>query len=117
VTSDQGSGIRDMWLDENSNLYFVTDDGEMGFQTHDYNFGEEIGFRKMFPITHAGLTSIWGADTDHIFMSGFTENSLIQASMDFSDTSLVFTVVPLEFPNKGGQSIGMFEDHQGLPRY
>ncbi len=117
VTSDSGSGIRDMWVDANHNLYFVTDDGEMGFQTSNYKFNEGIGMRKLFPVTHAGLTSIWGADTDHIFMSGFTENSLIHASMDFSDTSLVFTEVPLVFPNKGGQSIGMFEDHIGLPRY
>ena len=119
ITTDSGSGIRDMWLDEDRNLFFVTDDGEMGFQSSDYNFSEEIGFRAIFPVTHSGLTSIWGSDREHIYMTGFTENSLIEASVALTDTTaaLVFNVVPLEFPNKGGQSIDMFEDHVGMPRF
>ncbi len=117
VTRDQGSGIRDMWLDADSNLYFVTDDGEMGFQSQDYDFGLGIGVREMFSITHSGLTSIWGSDPEHIFMTGFTENSLVQASFDVDNLTLDFTIVPIEFPNKGGQSIGMFVDHMGLPRH
>lgn len=116
MTEDARSGIRDMWLDADSNLYMVTDDGTMIFQTQNYNFSEDLGMRKSFDITHSGLTSIWGADTDHMFMTGFTENIIIEASMDFSDTTLVFTETTLEFPNKGGQSIGMFEDQFGMPR-
>jgi hypothetical protein len=118
ATDRSKSGIRDMWLDENSNLYFVTDSGYLYFQTQDYNFSEDIGTRKSFHISHGGLTSVWGADTDHIFMTGFTENTIFHASMDFTDTTLVFTAdTTLEFPNKGGQSIGMFEDQFGMPRF
>ncbi|MCP4292910.1 MAG: hypothetical protein GY780_13880 [bacterium] len=116
ITIDSNSGIRDMWQDENNNLYMVTDDGEMIFQTANYDFVEEIGQRKAFEVTHSGLTSIWGSDSDNLFMTGFTENSLIQASMDFSDTTLVFTQVPIEFPNKAASGIGLFEDHVGMPR-
>jgi len=119
VTVDARSGIRDMWLDEDSNLYFVTDDGEMIFQTQDYDFGEGIGSRTFFDISHSGLTSIWGADTDNIFMTGFTEDMIFKVSMDFThpDSTLIVTnEIPLDFPNKGGQSIGMFEDQFGMPR-
>jgi hypothetical protein len=115
ATVDSQVGIRDMWLDADSNLYFVTDNGELVFQTREYKF-PTVGMRKTFPVTINGLTSIWGPDTDHLFMSGFTENLIIHASMDFSDTTLVFEEITVEFPNKGGQSIGMFEDHMGLPR-
>ncbi len=117
ITETAKSGIRDMWLDENSNLYMVTDEGDMVFQTQDYNFSDDLGMRRIFHVTHSGLTSIWGADTDHMYMTGFTEDTIIEASMDFSDTTLIFTERTLEFPNKGGQSIGMFEDQFGMPRY
>lgn len=120
LTYDSMSGIRDMWLDEESNLYLVTDDGDLVLQTHDYNFTEDTGRRTSFPISHNGLTSIWGVDTDHIYMTGFTENMIFEASMDFSDTNATginITEIPLEFPNKGGQSIGMFEDQFGMPRF
>ena len=118
LTSDARSGVRDMWLDEDSNLYMVTDDGDLVFQSSDYNFSEGLGMRQSFPITHSGLTSIWGSDTDNIYMTGFTENTVIKGSMEIDDTSVnfTFTEIILEFPNKGGQSIGMFEDQFGMPR-
>ncbi len=117
LTETSKTGIRDIWLDEDRNLYMVTDEGKLIFQTQDYNFTEGLGMRKFFQVSHNSLTGIWGADTDNLFMTGFTEDIIYEASMDFSDTSLVFTAVPLEFPNKGGQSIGMFEDQFGMPRF
>ncbi len=116
VTTDAKVGIRGMWLDENSNLYFVTDSGDMIFQTREYHF-PDLGLRKIFPVTINGLTNIWGADTDHLFMTGFTENMIIQAHMDFSDTTLVFEQVEVEFSAKSGNSLDMFEDHLGMPRF
>ena len=118
VTSSSGMGIRDMWLDSNNNLYFVTDNGYLIFQTYDYDFSAGEGERRSFPVTHGGLTSIWGADPEHLFMVGYTENIIIQASLNTDTYELDITEVDIssEFPDKGGQSIGLLEDQFGLPR-
>ncbi len=117
ATENAGSGIRDMWLDGNSNLYFVTDEGEMLFQSRDYNFSTAVGVRKAFRISQAGLSGIWGSDVDHIFMTGFTEDVIFEASMDTTNMTLNISEVPLTFPDTGGKSIGLFEDQFGMPRY
>lgn len=117
ATVDGGNGIRDMWIDESCNLYAVTDDGNMVFQTPDYDFVTGEGVRAIFDVTHGGLTGIWGSGPDNLFMTGFNENVIVQASMNLDDYTLTFDEVPVVFPSKGGESISLGQDHQGLPRF
>lgn len=117
VAIDPGSGIRDLWLDENSNVYMVTDDGQLVIQSSDYDFNESTGFRKVLYDQINALVGIWGTGSDNFYMVGFVENKLFQAAMDFSDTTLVGPVeIMVDFPDKG-TGIGLFEDELGRSRF
>lgn len=117
LTNDPGRGIRDLWLDENANVYMVTDDGQLIIQSLDYDFDEGLGFRKVLYDQVNTLTGIWGSGSDNIYMVGFVENRIYQAAVDFSDTTLVGpTEITIEFPGKGA-GLDDFEDEIGRPRF
>ena len=117
VTLDIGNGIRDMWIDEDENLYMVTDDGQLVFQSSNYDFDTNPEGRKVLFDQVNALVGIWGSGSDNIYMVGLVENFIYQASMDFSDTTLVGpTEIPVTFPSKG-MGLGLFEDELGRPRF
>ena len=117
VTIDPGSGIRDMWLDENASVYMVTDDGQLVIQSQDYDFNEGTGYRKVLYDQVNALVGIWGTASDNFYMVGFVENKLFQGAVDFSDTTLTgITEIAVDFPNKG-MGIDPFKDELGRPRF
>jgi len=117
TTFDRGNGIRDMWVDGNNNLYAVTDDGSLVFQTEDFDFVDGDGVRKIFDVTHGSLTGIWGSDAQNLFMVGYNEDVIVQASLDLDDYTLTFEEVPVVFPAKSGSDLETGKDHQGFPRF
>ena len=117
TTFDRGNGIRDMWVDGDNNLYAVTDDGNLVFQTGDFDFNSDTGVRNIYEISHGSLTGIWGSDAQNLFMTGFNENVIIQASLNLADYTITFEEVPVVFPAKSGGDLETGKDHQGLPRF
>ncbi len=117
TTVDEGNGIRDMWIDGDNNLYAVTDDGSLVFQTEDFDFVSGTGVRNIYDIAHGALTGIWGADPQHLFMVGFNENVIFQASMDLNGYNLTVEEVPVVFPAKAADSLEEGKDHQGFHRF
>lgn len=115
TTVDSGAGIRDMWTDADGNLFAVTDSGTLIAQTADFDFLNDLGARSITDISHGGLSGIWGTSADNLFITGFNEDVLIQASVNMTDLTVTFAEVPLAFPNKSGGSIPVGQDHQGLP--
>jgi len=116
MTDKPGAGIRAMWMDSNANLYMVTDQGQVIFQTPNYNFDENQGLRKVLFDGTNGLSSIWGSDTDNIYFVGLVENTIYKAALDLSDTTLVVDPITVDFPAKG-KSIDPFVDELGRPRF
>lgn len=116
ITVDPGSGLRDLWLDENANVYMVTDDGQLVIQSPDYDFDEGTGFRKEVYDQINALVGIWGTASDNIYLTGFVEEKLFHCSVDWSDTTATVTEIPLTFPAKG-MGIDPFTDELGRPRF
>lgn len=117
LTNDPGAGIRDMWLDENSNVYIVTDDGQLVIQSLDYDFNEETGFRKPLYNQVNNLVSIWGTGSDNFYMTGYVDNTIFHAAVDYADTTLsLLEEIPVTFPAKG-LGLDPFTDEIGRPRF
>ncbi len=119
VTSDPGRGIRDMWLDGDGYVYLVTDSGQLVIQSVDYSLTEGTGFRKLLYDQVPSLTGIWGAGSDNFYMVGLMSDKLLQASIDFSDTTLVGPVdVMVDFPDKSWSSgLEFGKDELGRNRF
>lgn len=118
MTDDPGSGIRDLWLDENSYVFAVTDDGQLWVQSPNYSFTEGTGFRKLLYDQISELTGIWGSASDNIYMAGLVENKIFQVAVDYSDTTLSSVVeIPLDFPAAKSMGLDPFEDELGRPRF
>jgi hypothetical protein len=118
ITANPGSGIRDVWLDENQILYMVTDDGQLILQSEDYDFDEDEGFRKVIYDQINSIVSIWGTGSDHFFMTTFDENKIFTGSVDWADTTATVTEIPIRWPAKGmGAGIDPFTDELGRPRF
>lgn len=117
LTSNPGNGIRDLWLDEDANVYMVTDDGQLVVQSLDYDFDENAGFRKVLYNQINSLVGLWGTGSDNIYMVGLVANKMFHGAVDWADTTMAApTAINFDFPDK---AMGMdpFEDELGRPRY
>lgn len=100
VTQDPAQGIRDMWLDVAGNLYMVTDDGDLVFQTADYDYLSDAGSRSYHRVMNNSLAGIWGTSPDDLYMVGYVENQLFHAGYDQALDELTVETVTLDFGDK-----------------
>jgi hypothetical protein len=117
MTSDPGAGIRDIWVDAAGNVYVVTDEGKVFYQTEDYDFTAGTGRRLMLYNGPSSLVGIWGTGPDNIYFAGYYDDVIFHAVHDpLADT---FTIDPISlvFPDKatGGGSTESGLDEIGRP--
>lgn len=120
LTVDPAAGIRDMWLDDHSNLLLVTDDGQLVVQSLDYDFAEGTGFRKVLHNQVNPLVGIWGTGADSFYLAGWVDNTLYHAAVDYTvetdPTLVLFEEISLVFPAKG-LGLDLITDEIGRPRF
>ena len=95
-TSDRAAGINAIWLDAERNVYVVTDEGDVWFQTKDYNLRTGVGSRHLLYDGRYRLTGIWGTGPDNLFITAFQENVVLRASHDqvTHDFTVTFEQLP-----------------------
>jgi hypothetical protein len=100
LTSNPGAGINDIWLDTAGNIYMVTDEGQVVFQTMDYDYSTDSGRRVVLYDGVARLTGIWGSDPGDLWIVGYGEEVILHGSHDQGSDIFLTTVVGVEFPDK-----------------
>lgn len=105
VTEDPRTGINDMWLDAAGNLYLVTHDGRIIFQTYDYNFVTETGYRVEHQVQGNSLMGLWAADAENIFMVGLAEKTVFRYRYD--ETARLFESVATDTLQFAGKSLSV----------
>jgi hypothetical protein len=117
-TSNPGAGINDIWLDEADNVYVVTDEGQIVFQSFDYNFSEETGERTGERVVlYDGidrLTGIWGSGPGDLWAVGYREESILHGVHDQTAGTFDVTLTSVTFPGKSAGA-GAIADHLGRP--
>ncbi len=111
VTNDPHGGIRGIWLDAQKNAYLATDEGQLVFQTEDYDFIAGTGSRTTLVDLPVPFTAIWGTDPGNLYLVGLFENKIIHASHDQATGDLTWEEIPVTFPAKSGG--GVFVDPLG----
>ncbi len=115
VTNDPHGGIRDIWRDAQQNLYLATDEGQVVFQTWDYNFVASTGSRTTLVDLPFAFSSIWGSSPGNLYLAGFFENMIIHASHDQVTGEFTWEKIPVTFPGKTAYGSGARVDQYGLP--
>ena len=82
MTNDPGAGIRDIWVDIDNNVYVVTDEGQVIYQTADYNFTEQTGSRDILYDGVSSLVGIWGSGPDDIYFVGYYDAKIFHGVHD-----------------------------------
>lgn len=118
VTEDIGKGLVDMWRAPNNDLYMVSDEGQIIYQSEDYAYSTDsvIGVRTVLYNQFKPLTGIWGADQDNIFVVGY-DNKVYQCSHDPGTSTFDLIETELTFPEKSTGSGLSFYDATGRPRH
>lgn len=115
VTDDPGAGIQNMWLDGPGNVYMVTDEGKIIYQTFDYNFTNETGSRSILFDGPVSLTGIWGSDPGNFFVVGYMDEMIIRCSHDPATGDFSFVEIPVDFPADKAMESGPTVDKFGRP--
>lgn len=114
VTSNPGAGINDIWVDADNNVYLVTDEGQLVYQTADYDFSAETGRRVVLYDGISRLTGVWGTGPDNLWMVGYDEETILHAAHDTGTDDCTVTTTTVDFPNKSAGTLGGL-DHLGRP--
>ncbi len=114
VTNDPHGGIRDIWRDAQQNLYLATDEGQLVFQTWDYNFVAGTGSRTTLMDLPMPFSAVWGTDPGNLYLVGFFQNMIIHASHNQATGDFTWEEIPVTFPDKSGGD-GAFVDQYGHP--
>jgi hypothetical protein len=114
LTDNPGAGINDLWVDATDNVYLVTDEGQLVFQTADYDFSTEIGRRVVLYDGIDRLTGIWGSGPGDLWFVGYREGVIFHAVHDQGTDDCTVTMTTVDFPAKSGGSLGT-TDHLGRP--
>ena len=115
ITQGNGYGIRGLWRDADGNIYMVTDEGQLVYQTFDYSYVTGSGERVVLLEVSKPLMDIWGSDPANLFLVGYVEGQIIHCSHDPVAGTFDFEYREVTFPDKGlGLDPGY--DHLGLPR-
>lgn len=113
LTVDPGSGITDIWLDETGNAYIVTDEGQVVFQTVDYDYSAGSGRRAVLYDNVERLTAIWGTGPDNLWFVGYRVGTILHGVHNQTTDEFTMTSTPVTFPDKGAPA--MTTDHLGRP--
>ena len=91
ITIDRNTGIRDMWLAANGDLYMITDAGRIVYRS-------AAGEIREIYHGHGTLTGIWGTSPADFYVVGYVEELVLHCSYD--PTTDTFSSVPyvLKFP-------------------
>jgi hypothetical protein len=115
LTDNPGAGIQAIWLDEPGNVYLVTDDGQIVYQTVDYNFTNGTGYREVLYDGTVSLTGIWGADPSTFFVVGYMDEMLMRCSHEPSSGYFNFVFIPVDFPALKSVDGALSTDQFGRP--
>ncbi|MCK9996965.1 MAG: hypothetical protein KAH56_11885 [Candidatus Krumholzibacteria bacterium] len=116
VTVNPRGGIQDIWLDEHQNIYMVTDEGSIVYQTADYVFNES-GSRETLYDGPVSLTGIWGTGQGTFFVVGYMEDMLMRCTHNPSSGYFNFVFVSVKFPAGKAMNPGPTVDKFGRPLY
>lgn len=114
LTVDPGSGVTDLWLDETGNAYIVTDEGQIVFQTVDYDYSAGTGRRAVLYDNVERLTAIWGTGPDNLWFVGYRVGTIMHGVHNQSNDQFTYTATSVTFPDKGAPT-AMTTDHLGRP--
>ncbi len=114
VTISPGGGIQDIWLDPQDNLYMVTDEGAIVYQTWDYKF-KESGERTNLYDGTVTLTGIWGTDPGNFYVVGYMDEKFMRCSHDPVTGDFSFIEIDVEFPDSKAMDSGPAVDKFGRP--
>ena len=91
ITADRNTGIRDMWLAANGDLYMVTDGGRIVYRSV---AGET---RELYNQLNS-LVSIWGASPAEFWVTGYMDQTILRCSYDPVGDVFTSTPVTMVFP-------------------
>jgi hypothetical protein len=117
VTVNPGAGIQSIWLDEVGNVYMATDEGQIVYQTVDYNFTLETGSRTVLYSGPVALTGIWGTGQGTLYVVGYIDDHLMRCTHDPSSGYFNSVLVPVVFPASKAMDPGLTVDKFGRPLY
>jgi len=115
VTKSSHGGIRDIWMDADNNIYMATDEGQVVFQTPDYDFVTVSGHRIELVDMTTPFSGIWGSSPDNMYLVGFFENMILHASYDVGSGEFTYEEIPVVFPSKSAPGSRSDVDQYGLP--
>lgn len=116
VTLDPGAGINDLWVDDLGSVYLVTDEGQVVYQTFDYDYSADTGERDVIFDSVNRLTGIWGTSPSDLWVTGYAENRILHLSHDQESGDATFEYVDVPFPDKAADTLGD-GDPLGRPAY
>ncbi len=91
ITADRNTGIRDMWLAANGDLYMVTDGGRIVYRAVDGTT------RELYNQLNS-LVGIWGASPAEFWVTGYMDQTILRCSYDPVGDVFTSTPVTLAFP-------------------
>ena len=95
ITADRNTGIRDMWLDPDGDLYMVTDGGRIVYRPAGAERSE--GGIEIYDQLDA-LVGIWGVSADEFWVTGYMSEQILRCSYDPDAGVATVTPVTLTFP-------------------
>ncbi len=116
VTINPRGGIQDIWLDDQQNLYMVTDEGSIVYQTADYEFNVS-GYRETLYDGPTTLTGIWGTGQGTFYVVGYMDNMLMRCAHNPTTGVFNFVFVSVKFPAGKAMNPGPTVDKFGRPLY
>ncbi len=100
-TDNPGAGIRDLWVAGNGDVYVVTDEGRVIYQSFDYSFTDATGSREILFDGSSSLVAIWATDPSNIYFTGYFDEVLFHGSHDAGAGTFDWTPISLvPDPNK-----------------
>jgi hypothetical protein len=93
----------------------VTDDGQIVYQTVDYNFSNGTGYRDVLYDGTVSLTGIWGANPNALFVVGYMDEMLMRCTHDPNTGYFNFVFVPVTFPAQKSMDQTIAVDQFGRP--
>lgn len=117
VTSKLGAGIEDIWLDADGNVYMVTNDGQIVYQTANYKFGQSGERPPALYDKTLSLTGIWGSSPRTFFVVGYMDEGLRRCTHDPATGYFNSVWIPVTFPAEKAKDSGPAVDKWGRPAF
>ena len=91
ISGDRNTGIRDMWLAADGDLYLVTDGGRIVYRAVD-------GTTRTLFDGVVSLVGIWGASPAEFWVTGYMDEQILRCSYDPVADAFTSTPVTIDFP-------------------